>query len=76
VITWGKGSSFNVNLGDYNGWGAERYRTVDGKRWKFMITSTTGQRYQHFDSREFETKEEVDEEITKWINANEFINNR
>ena len=65
-IKWGTGSAFNVNIGTIGRWGAERYRSMDNK-WKFIITSTTGPRYQHFDNREFGTKEEMDIAIMEWI---------
>ena len=66
-IKWGKGSSFNVNIGEVNGWGAERYRTLDN-RWKFIITkASAGPWYQYFDDREFENKEELDDAILEWM---------
>jgi len=69
LIRWGRGSSFNVNIGEINGWGAERYRVLNGK-WKFLMTSGSGPRYQHVDNREFHTKEELDTAILEWINEN------
>ena len=68
-IKWGKGSAFNVNQGTIGRWGAERYRNLDGSKWRFLITSTTGPRYQHFDNREFSTKEDMDVAILEWING-------
>ena len=68
-IKWGKGSSFNINIGQINGWGAERYRTTENK-WKFLITKNSGEWYQHFDDREFDTKEELDEAILEWMWSN------
>ena len=65
-IKWGKGSSFNLNIGEINGWGAERYRSLSGK-WRFLITKSTGPRYQHVDDREFETKEELDDAILEGL---------
>jgi len=66
-IKWGKGAAFNVNIGTIGRWGAERYRTMKDNKWRFLITSTTGPRYQHFDNRDFETKEDLDVAILEWI---------
>ena len=64
-IKWG--SAFNANIGTIGRWGAERYRNLDGSKWRFLVTSP---RYQHFDNREFLTKEDMDVAILEWIHGN------
>ena len=68
-VLCGKGSSFNVcdSVGGTN-WGAERYKTMDGK-WKYILTnhSGTGTWYDHYGMGEFETVIELNEAIVNTV---------
>lgn len=65
-IKWGKGSAFMFGRIDDCKYRVERNRTRDGKKWKFMVSDNITYRY--VDDREFHTKEEMEEEIIRWIN--------
>ena len=68
-VVWGKGSSFNVcdSVGGGN-WGAERYKTMDGK-WKFLITNHTGTGvwYDCHEMGEYDTVVELNQAIVNAV---------